>query len=118
MAKQSLNRRSTKMECTLFDKQSRERAHHGSCKEVRNDDIPTQYIGKLAAQRMSVRSCTCTDIQTCTLIQNYQIMKKVVSMVNPKSCLFPARYEYEMVIKTLLYPLAFNRKTLLSLENK
>lgn len=115
MAKQSLNRRSTKMECTLFDKQSRERAHHGSCKEVRSDDIPTQYIGKLAAGTMSVRSCTCTDIQTRTLVQNYQI---ILSMVNPKSCLFPARYEYEMVIKTLLYPLAFNRKTLLSLENK
>lgn len=31
IAKQSLNRRSTKMECTLFDKHSKQKAHHGSC---------------------------------------------------------------------------------------
>lgn len=44
MAKQSLKRRRTKMECILFDKQSRERAHHGSCKEVcRNDIARSQY---------------------------------------------------------------------------
>jgi hypothetical protein len=39
MAKQSLKRRSTKIECTLFDRQSKLRAHHGSCKTFQEQKL-------------------------------------------------------------------------------